>query len=63
MAGVYDEEMRYLILLLFLIGCSYVSTNIVKIKGDDVKFNPITRTISGQGLEFDVKRTMNMELF
>lgn len=55
--------MKYLIILLLLVGCSYISTNNLTISGKNIKCNPITRSCSGDDLNFEVERTTNMELF
>lgn len=49
------------IALIVVAGCSYVSNNILYATGKNLKFNPITRTISGDNLRIKVERQTDMQ--
>lgn len=43
-------------LLAYLSGCSYISNTAMYVSGDDIKVNPITRTVSGKAINFKIER-------
>lgn len=42
------------VIILSIAGCSYGSKNNAKITGKDMKFNPLTRTVSGKELKVEI---------